>query len=171
MHLYLIGFMGSGKTSVGTVLAEKLGWEFVDLDELIEKRADMKVSEIFECLGEPEFRRMEESALREISQQEPKVVATGGGTLIEPRNRELLSERGVTVFLDVPLSIVEERLGSQTSQSRPLYRDRDQIASLYRDRLPMYRAADLHVAIESDTDASEVADLVQRLLEESQCDI
>ncbi len=171
MHLYLTGFMGSGKTSVGALLAEKLGWGFVDLDELIEKRADMTVSEIFDRLGEPEFRRMEEIALREIPDEEPKVVATGGGTMIASKNRELLSERGVTVFLDVPLSIVEERLGSQASQARPLYRDRDRVASLFRDRLPIYRSADLHVEIGPESDACEVADLVKRLLEERQCDI
>ena len=165
MHVYLTGFMGAGKTSVGRILAARLGWGFVDLDELIEKRAGMTISEIFERLGEPEFRRMEESALRQIAESESTVVATGGGTMIEPKNRQLFKERGVTVWLDVPLSTVVQRLGGQDTEKRPLFSDFEGVAKLYEDRLADYETSDLHIEIEPQTHVQEIAESVRRILE------
>jgi shikimate kinase len=170
MHVYLTGFMGAGKTSVGRILAARLGWGFVDLDELIEKRASMTISEIFERLGEPKFRRMEESALRQIAESESTVVATGGGTMIEPKNRQIFKERGVTVWLDIPLSTVVKRLAGQDAEKRPLFSDLERVAELYENRLVDYETSDVHIEIEPETHVQDVAESVRKILETRRCD-
>ena len=161
-HIYLTGFMGAGKTALGAKLAAELGRGFVDLDEEVVRRADMTVSEIFEQRGEPEFRRLESTALAEISSGPAKVVATGGGTVVAAENRRLMQERGVTVWLDVPLSVLLARLDSAATRSRPLARDRGGLEQLFLDRKRYYRTSDLRIEIDGTT-GIDVA--VERLLQ------
>src|ERR1700733_1254910 len=101
--LYLVGFMGSGKSAVGRLLADELGWSFADIDEDIETAQGISISEIFDQRGEEEFRGIEHEALRqrvrEVECGKPMVLALGGGAFVLPANRKLLEERGVTVWL------------------------------------------------------------------------
>jgi shikimate kinase len=144
----LVGFMGAGKTSVGTALAERMGWRFMDLDVLIEKREGRSVPQIFEQDGEAKFRELEWKALQEIltaADSRFLVLALGGGAFISKSIRELLRERDVpAVWLDAPADELFRRC-EQPDLVRPLRRDQQQFAKLYEQRLSSYRQADLHV--------------------------
>jgi shikimate kinase len=145
----LAGFMGSGKTTTGSLLARQLGWRFVDLDAMIEKAAGLAITEIFERLGEPAFRQIEreqlEAALgRVAAHEEPTVLALGGGTVAQPGSIERLREAGATiVWLDCPLELLIARCALVTT--RPLFRDMAGFRALYEQRLPYYRQAEYRV--------------------------
>jgi shikimate kinase len=142
-RIYLVGFMGSGKSSVGTCLAREIGYRFVDLDHEIERERGLTVAEIFQKDGEPEFRRLEARALRETGGLQQVVVATGGGTLTRWENRDFIQRSGVSVWLDAPLEIMIER--AKHGARRPLLSTPDRMAVLLEERLPGYRGAELRV--------------------------
>jgi len=150
--LYLLGFMASGKSTIGRLLADRLGWSFFDIDHEIETAENCSIAGIFDTRGEAEFRLIETQILRQhvqhIERGRPAVLALGGGAFITPENRELLSEHGITVWLDCPFEIVQRRVAQ--ASHRPLARDPDKFAALYAARLETYRLADIHVPIESD---------------------
>ncbi len=146
--IVLCGFMGCGKTTVGKVLARQLGWQFVDMDQLIEEQAGMTVSQIFEEKGEDAFRAMEREAVRRLSAKPSLVIATGGGVLTFPENVQIFHRAGCPiVLLDVPPEEVVRRLQGDTS--RPLLNVPNRleaIRQLHAKRLPLYqKAADLQV--------------------------
>lgn len=159
----LAGFMGSGKTTVGAVLARQLGWRFIDLDERIEETAGLRIPEIFERFGEPGFRRMEaeqlQSALgRALERSEPTVLALGGGTYAQPANAELLRSAAVSVvWLDCSPGVLFARCLTMTG--RPLFRDEASFRALYAQRLPSYQQAEFRVD-SSREPASVVADIL-----------
>jgi shikimate kinase len=159
--IYLVGFMGSGKSTIGLLLAQRLGWTFVDIDAEIEAAQGTTIPDIFETRGEPEFRRMEREIIHEhvscIGQGRPAVVALGGGAFVDPVNRDLLAGSGISVWLDCPLSVLKQRVAQATH--RPLARDPQQFAALYAARREHYRLADVRVAVETDA-AAEVVDLI-----------
>jgi shikimate kinase len=146
--LYLVGFMCSGKTTVGQALAEELGWCFVDLDQEIEKEQNKTVREIFAERGEPAFRELERDMLRRhvalIEAGNPCVLAMGGGAFVQPRNWELIENNGVTVWLDCPLDAISLRLGKD-DPTRPLSADREAMKRMYEERKPVYARADYRV--------------------------
>jgi len=166
VRLFLTGFMGSGKTSVGRILAARLGWGFVDLDEEIERRAGMSVRRIFETQGEGEFRRLEGEALRQAVERDEVVVATGGGTVAFEGNARLLHAAGVTVWLNPAFATLAARIGGgqAAKEDRPLFRDATQALALYRQRLPAYRTADLTVEVAAAEAPEEVAARILLLL-------
>jgi shikimate kinase len=143
--VFLVGFMASGKSSVGRELARRLQWQFVDLDARIESRERQSVSHIFLSKGEPGFRLAETAALRELTESFERdtvrdtVVALGGGTLTEQRNRKLLSD-WPSVFLEAPTDELWRRC-SEDAAERPLSQDRQRFSWLYEQRLPFYRQA------------------------------
>lgn len=139
--VFLTGFMGSGKTTVGKKLAHKLGWRFVDSDQLIESRTKMSVAEIFQKHGEIYFRELEHKTLREFRNERRCVVSLGGGIVENPHNRKIL-EKGFWIFLHVPFAVLARRLANNTT--RPLAQDGLATPEeLYRKRLPFYRLAHL----------------------------
>jgi shikimate kinase len=150
--IYLVGFMGSGKTTVGRILADRLGWEFVDLDAEIEAEQKATVAEIFERCGEEYFRQLETDAVRKrvhmVRAGQPMVIALGGGAFLREENYDLLEDHGVTVWLDCPLELVRKRV--EGGASRPLARDPNGFADLYAARRPGYARADYRVEIRSD---------------------
>jgi shikimate kinase len=164
MRIYLTGFMGAGKTSVGRTLSQRLGLPFADLDEEIERRSGATVREIFERAGEPEFRRLELETLGELVQRPDLVLATGGGTPAAPAARRLLGSTGVLVWLNPPFATIVERIGALGKETRPLFRDEVQAWELYRSRLPAYRASDLRVDVASGETPEEVAARVALLV-------
>jgi shikimate kinase len=166
--LFLVGFMGAGKTSVGHALARRLNWTFEDLDERIERREQHTVSQIFREFGEPEFRRAEHAALldvlEEIRSGAVKIVALGGGAFVQEQNATLLKGSGVpTVFLDAPVEELWQRCCKQASEAgteRPLLRSMNEFRSLYESRRSGYLRAFLAVQTGNralDEIASEIA--------------
>lgn len=154
--IYLVGFMGSGKSTVGRLLAQRLGWEFVDLDAEIEGRFGVPIFEIFEREGEPAFRDLEHEALSEqvrlVRRGKPRVVALGGGAFVADRNRDALTTAGVSIWLDGPLEVLWGRVSGE--EHRPLARDRAAFQRLLKQRLPSYLQADFRV--DAQPEAEEV---------------
>lgn len=118
-RIYLIGFMGSGKTAIGKVLANKLNLPFVDLDERIEKRTGMTIAELFSSFGEKEFRKVESSALFSLRSEGDMVVSTGGGTPCFHDNMDIMNSSGMSIYLEVGQDVLLNRL-LQDSEHRPL---------------------------------------------------
>ena len=162
--LYLIGMMGSGKTSAGRPLAERLGYGFVDADAVIEKAAGCSISEIFQRDGEAEFRALEKQVLSSISQRHSLVVATGGGVVTQQENWGLLHS-GIVIWLDVVQEQLLKRLQSDRTV-RPLLQTADPEAALndlLAERKALYAEADLTVVI-NDEPPEAVADGIVQLL-------
>jgi shikimate kinase len=156
--LYLVGFMGCGKSTVGGALAERLGWSFFDIDCEIEEAENQPIAGIFAARGEAEFRRIETAAIRRrvarVECGSPAVVALGGGAFAIESNRALLENNGITVWLDCPLEIVARRVAGDPR--RPLAQDPDRFADLYQSRIEGYRLARVHIAIASDDPSAAV---------------
>ncbi len=162
--MFLVGFMASGKSTIGPELAGRLGWKFVDLDAGIELRERKSVPEIFREQGEAGFRRAEMAALEEFTSglKQNSVVALGGGAFTQERNRELL-RNWPTIFLNAP---VEElwRRSQEDGIERPLRRDRAQFSRLYAERLPFYQQATITVETEG-KNTSSICDEIERRLQ------
>ena len=151
--VFLVGFMGAGKTSVGRALGQRLNWIFEDLDDRIAAREGRTVAEIFRDSGESGFRRAEHDALKhllaELRGGSTRIVALGGGAFVQPENASLLKSANVpTVFLDAPVSELWQRCCAQASQvgtERPLLRSEKQFRKLHESRRPAYAKAALRV--------------------------
>ena len=169
MRVYLMGFMGAGKTTVGKALAARLGWPFVDLDDDVEATAGRSVRDIFASQGEGEFRRLEREALLRTRERDPLVVATGGGTFSQATNLDTVAPGGLTVWLNPPFATIAARVGALGKEDRPLFRDETQALALYRQRLPVYRRADLTLDIAADEQPEEIASRLALRLAEHSC--
>jgi len=139
-NLYLVGPMGVGKTTIGRLLAQKLGRVFVDLDDEIEQRSGASIPWIFDVEGEAGFRRREAELLKELSTGRNLVLSTGGGVVLNPDNRQLLKATGIVVFLNASVEQLYQR--TLKDRKRPLLQVPDRrlvIERLKRDRDPLYR--------------------------------
>ncbi len=147
--IYLVGFMGCGKTTTGRLLGDALGWRFVDLDDDIVAAASRPINEIFDELGEETFRRYEMEMLLSrvdaIRRGLPTVLALGGGAFAQPANYRLVSENGVSVWLDCPAIELWRRV--ERESHRPLARDRDRFHTLYEARRAAYAQADFRIDV------------------------
>lgn len=146
--------MGSGKTTVGEVLAARLAWPFVDLDSSVEQSAGLEVREIFDTLGEAHFRQLEGESLRRTEALADCVVATGGGTPVEAENRAWMRAHGKVVWLDAAFERAAARL--RDDRRRPLFSDLEAAAQLYEQRRPAYLENDLTLAV-VDSSAADLA--------------
>ncbi len=149
-----------GKTAVGRRLARKLGREFIDTDERIEQRAGKSVAEVFAAEGEQAFRRLEREIVAELAPERPAVIATGGGTFVDPDNRRRLLQLGVVVCLVTSLDTVLERTGRSSKRPLAASADRDRLQKLFDERMPAYRQADVLV----ETDGLTIEQSVTRIL-------
>jgi shikimate kinase len=156
--LYLVGFMGAGKTTVARTLGRRIGWRAEDIDDRIEARELRTVSGIFVEHGEAYFRQVERAVLDELLPARNVIVATGGGTFVDPGNRALMLKDGAVAWLDLPLSGVIQRI--PPDGRRPLAADPLQLEQLYLLRRAAY--ADAHVRIDATRPVDEI---VERLLE------
>jgi shikimate kinase len=157
--LFLVGFMGSGKSTVGPLVAAKLGWDFIDLDQQIEREQGQAIREIFGQHGEPEFRRIEARHLRSLKDRAACVVALGGGAFVQEANRPIVAELGVSVFLDCRLEVIRARCSADGN--RPLFATPERVEDLYTVRQPFYRMSDFSVDA-SDIEPAQVADQILR---------
>jgi shikimate kinase len=157
--IYLVGFMTAGKTTVARALAARLGWRAEDIDELIEARERKTVAEIFARHGEPYFRGVEREILRLLVPIRHAVVATGGGTFMDPENRLTINRDGLSIWLDIPMDAVFARLPADGR--RPLAADRTQMERLFTMRQAGYAQAHLRIdagAGHPDAIAEQIAD-------------
>ena len=162
-RVFLLGFMGAGKTTIGRRVAGRLGWTFTDLDETIAARQQRSISRIFADEGEAAFRQYERAALEEVlavTAERSAVIALGGGTMAQPGNNKLVQDaNGITVWLDCPL---EELLRCCEGQNgRPLFQDPAQFRELYRQRRPFYEKSEFRV----DSSALDPAKVVEEILQ------
>src|SRR5437764_11588801 len=162
MKIYLVGFMGAGKTTVGRELAPRIGAPFFDLDELIESAEKVSIKEIFAQHGEPYFRKRERDVLRSTRHLESAVVATGGGTFTFDENIQFIQSEGLSVYLSAPYSLLRSRIGDKAAE-RPLFRDDVAAHELYNTRLRFYKMSDIILDIREDETPMEI---VERIVHE-----
>lgn len=159
MKIYLVGFMGSGKTTIGRELALRIDAPFFDLDELIESAEKMSIREIFAQKGEPYFRKRERDLLRSTRHLESAVIATGGGTFTFDENIQFIQSEGLSVYLSAPYALLRSRVG--VKEDRPLFRDDIATHELYTTRIRYYRMSDLTIDVREEETPSEI---VERLV-------
>ena len=163
-QIYLIGMPGSGKSTLGRRAARDTGLSFTDLDEWIEERAGMTISEIFEKYGEAGFRKMETGALASLTRARPGIVSPGGGAAMNPVNQKIMRAWGSIILLDRPLERILEDL---RTENRPLLKDdpEGKLRELYDARMPVYRQL-ADVTIRNEGDFQEAAAALARVLKE-----
>ena len=162
-NIVLIGFMGSGKSTVGKAVADRLNLPFYDLDLYIEKKQNMKITEIFEKFGEEHFRRLETAAAAELSAKEKVVISCGGGTVLRKENADILKKNGRVFYLKIDAKTVIERLKDDCS--RPLLQRDDKEAAineLLNKRSPIYEAV-CDYKIDADSGVDSVVDRIIEL--------
>ena len=164
MNIILTGFMGTGKTSVGKRLAKRLGWKFVDVDQLIEQSTHIPIARIFAERGEPVFRRLERRAISRVIHGRQQVIATGGGAFIDPYSRSKLRVSGPVICLTARPRTILDRVGRKL-EARPLLRGANPLSTVKRllaQRLGAYAQADLAI----ETDECSVPQVVERIWEQ-----
>lgn len=160
MKIYIIGFMGAGKTTVGRELSRRLDYPFFDLDELVEAAEQKSVKEIFADRGEPYFRKRERDLLFSTRHLHKAVIATGGGTFTFDENIQFIRSEGLSVYLAAPFALIRNRISDKAAE-RPMFRDDLATHELYIGRLRFYKMSDVTIDIrESETPA----EVVERLL-------
>lgn len=159
-HLYLIGYRGSGKSSVGAIVAARLGRPFVDADTLLEADAGKNIRDIFAAEGEAGFRDRETTTLRKLAAGEPAVIATGGGVILRHENRELLRSTGFAVWLNAPAELLWDRISIDptTAARRPNLAGGglEEVRGLLAVREPLYSAT-AHAVVDATRSPEEVA--------------
>lgn len=160
MKIYLVGFMGSGKTTIGRELATRIDAPFFDLDELVEAAEQMSIKEIFASRGEPYFRKRERDMLRSTRNLEAAVVATGGGTFTFDENIQFIQSEGLSVYLSAPYALLRARVGLKAAD-RPLFTDDLATHELYANRIRYYRMSDITLEIREEETPAEI---VERLM-------
>ena len=161
-NIYIMGFMGCGKSSVGKLLAQHLNWNFLDTDDWIIRETGLSISEIFEIRGELGFRQLERECISRISKLRNYVIALGGGSVLDPLNWARLSDSGVTVTLEFPAKVIASRLSEDGS--RPLLkglRGKERvlrIKDLLMQRKCFYRKADLVLTFDRDVPSEKIVE-------------
>ena len=162
-NIILVGFMGTGKSAVGHLLAKRLKWRFVDLDERIQKKAGATIAQIFAKEGEPGFRKREAQAVKEAGKLTAHIVATGGGVMLDEANVQLLKKAGTLVCLTARPEVIFSRTAASLP-GRPLLNGADpqaRIEQLLKLRAPFYAQADLAI----ETSDRSIADVVEEIME------
>ncbi|MCX5695673.1 MAG: shikimate kinase [Candidatus Omnitrophica bacterium] len=160
-NIYLVGFMGTGKSAVGSELAKNKKWRFVDLDELIELKERRSIPDIFAQAGEPYFRRVESKVLKEVAKEKNFVVGCGGGIVIDERNIKIMKKSGIVICLSAEPAVILKRVSGSTH--RPLLNvknPKERIGLLLKLRSPYYALADKTI----DTSKFSVKEVVAKIL-------
>lgn len=165
-NVYITGFMGAGKTSLGVALATGLRRRFVDMDETISSRLGMSIPEVFSQMGEQAFRDIESAELKRLSRRKGLVVATGGGVVERPENRRLMRASGFVLHLDASLETCHAHLNPAQTAGRPLWQDTPDLVTRYEKRQPAYADCDLSVCVDGKTLQEALAEAMAGLLAE-----
>ena len=164
INLYLIGMMGAGKTTVGQLLANYLGYRFLDTDDIITQSAGRSINQLFAEEGEAAFRQLESDVLAQVCAYTRLTIATGGGIVLRTDNWSYL-HHGLVVWLDVPVELLYTRLAEDTT--RPLLQDADpqgKLRSLLEERTPLYSQADLKITVRAEETPEEIAHRVMEAI-------
>ena len=165
-NLFIIGMMGSWKTTVGKKLAEALDMEFIDTDDAIEEVTEMKISDIFREFGEDRFREMETAFFIEKAKQTGQVFSTGGGIVLGPENRKVLKQYGTTFFLNASIEILADRIHNTTK--RPLLTQSDNVQlrleQIWQERESFYKDSAHHIIDTNNLNSTQVLDEILNLL-------
>lgn len=163
MNIILIGFMGTGKTSVGKRIARALNWQFIDTDQVIEEVTGMEIKEIFQKYGETRFRSEEAAAVKRVTQENNRVISTGGGVVLNPENLQRLKNSGLVIALNASPEVILERISLR--KNRPLLQTPDPLATIIElssQRIPLYAQA--HISVNTDNKSlNEVTDEIIKL--------
>ena len=165
MNIFIVGPMGSGKSTVGKIIADELFLSFLDTDEEIETRTGASIDWIFDLEGEDGFRKRESSILQDMAKRNSIVLSTGGGIILSEENRELLSSRGTVFYLATPISVQLER--TSKDKDRPLLKNGDPekiLTKLQKDRESLYEAVADHVVNTENKSSQEVASEIIKLV-------
>lgn len=166
-NIYLLGFMGVGKSTVGKLLAEKLNRQFFDIDDLIVESAGKPITKIFEENGDEHFRQLESDALKSVAEEKNAVISCGGGIVMKNENMQIISETGISVFLSAAIDTLIERIGDSTG--RPLLngiQDEEKFEKVKNSvalRLPKYLSADITLDTNDKTPEVIIDELVGKL--------
>ena len=159
----MVGFMGSGKTTVGRSLARHLGWRYADLDEDIESKAQKTIPEIFDEMGEQLFRRLESEMLQrrvhDVARGVPWVLSLGGGCFAQEQNFDLIQNHGVSIWLDAPIEMIKARIAG--SSHRPLARDPAKFEDLFNSRRSCYEKAHYRIPVSSEGSSGAVKAILE----------
>lgn len=153
--VYLCGFMGCGKSTIGKILARKNGCGFVDMDDYIVEREGMTIPQIFAEKGEQYFRDTETEVIRELSEKSA-VIACGGGAMLKKVNSEIAMENGVVVYIDIPFEACYERISGDTNRPLVMNNSKEQLEGIYNSRVPVYRDNST-VTVDGTGSAEEIA--------------
>ena len=164
--IFLVGFMGCGKTTVGEALARMLQRSFIDLDRLIEARINETIADLIARDGEARFRELETSILREVAGSASAVISLGGGAFTREINRELIQGLGLSVWLDAPFELCWRRVASDPTV-RPLAPDEQTARRLYDARLDIYKIARFRVAVDETSDGDQIASRISTMLNDN----
>lgn len=160
-HIYIVGFMGSGKSTIGPILASELDRSFHDLDTMIEKNQQSTITQIFESEGEAFFRKLESRFLLKTQQLTPCVISLGGGTFIDDSNRNFILKNGVSIWLKASIDLIKTRC--QGTNHRPLAQDPIILESLLHSREKHYQLADIHINIQSKSPKQISQEIITKL--------
>lgn len=161
MPKVLLGFMGAGKTTIGRLLDPA----FVDMDSLLVQRIEMPISDYFARFGEEGFRQQESLLLQDLLEQETSVIATGGGIVLRPENRQLLKKNPCNIYLQIDFDRLYQRLATDPVNKRPLFLDKSQeeFQALFEQRLPLYEEVATHVLDVADKTPEEIVEMIRCL--------
>ena len=161
MPKVLLGFMGAGKTTIGRLLDPA----FVDMDALLVQRLEMPISDYFARFGEEGFRQQESLLLQDLLEQETSVIATGGGIVLRPENRQLLKKNPCNIYLQIDFDRLYQRLATDPVNKRPLFLDKSQeeFQALFEQRLPLYEEVATHVLDVADKTPEEIVEMIRCL--------
>ena len=165
MNIFIVGPMGSGKSTVGKIISDELFLNFFDTDEEIENRTGASIDWIFDLEGEEGFRKRESGVLEEMVQKNSVVLSTGGGIILSENNRELLSSRGTVFYLATPISVQIERTAKD--KDRPLLKNGDPgqiLQELHEKRKNLYKSVSDHIVETKDKSSQEVASEIINLV-------
>ena len=160
-NIVLVGFMGTGKSCAGKRLSERLGLDFLELDEIIEKKEGASIKDVFEKKGEPYFRKLEKEIVKEASQKKGVIISAGGGAVIDEENFKNLKNGGVIICLEASPDVILQR--TRGLATRPLLNVADpkkKIGELLRARFPYYKKSDHCI----DTDKLTVEEVVEKII-------
>jgi len=163
LKIFLVGFMASGKSTVGRALAARLECEFIDLDDWIVAQAGCTIAELIERQGEDQFRQLETACLRRAARLESAVIAPGGGAITRAENLQLMQHSGTLVWLDAPFELCWQRI-RQDQTVRPLAPDEATARARYKARLPLYERATVRLSVSAELTAHEIAAAAYRQL-------